>query len=317
EQWMTIENTNSSDTDVTLSYMLEAGGVRTQRIRAPAGSRTTVSVHDYLGPGHDVSTMVTGDLPITVERPMYFNYRGKWTGGHDVLGAREPSYSWYFAEGSTRSNPDDGQYEPWLCLQNPNNEPANAHISYMLEDGTVLTQGFALPPTSRKTVDIGLSVGPNRDVSTEVQSDRPIVAERPMYFAFRNTWQGGHNVMGVNDSSRQWYFAEGCSRDGFNTWLCLGNPQDTAATVTIDYYLGTGQNIQKTVPVAPKSRSTVDVNLDNGPNQDISIRIASDIPILAERPMYFNYHGTWAGGHDSTGTTCPATTWHFAEGCTL
>jgi len=24
--------------------------------------------------------------PIVAERPMYFNYKGSWTGGHDVVG---------------------------------------------------------------------------------------------------------------------------------------------------------------------------------------------------------------------------------------
>jgi hypothetical protein len=29
--------------------------------------------------------------------------------------------------------------------------------------------------------------------------------------------------------------------------------------------------------------------------------VASDQPIIAERPMYFNYNGAWTGGHDVVG----------------
>ena len=41
---------------------------------------------------------------------MYFNYKEKWTGGHDVVGARAPATTFYFAEGtgpdaSSRTSP--------------------------------------------------------------------------------------------------------------------------------------------------------------------------------------------------------------------
>jgi len=45
--------------------------------------------------------MVSSSIPIITERPMYFNYKGAWTGGHDVVGALAPDTTWYFAEGYT------------------------------------------------------------------------------------------------------------------------------------------------------------------------------------------------------------------------
>jgi len=56
------------------------------------------------------------------------------------------------------------------------------------------------------------------------------------------------------------------------------------------------------------------VNGDVGPNQDVSMHIHCGSPIVAERPMYFNYHGKWTGGHDIMGTDSPKTKWYFAEG---
>jgi hypothetical protein len=55
-------------------------------------SRVTVSPRNTLGTGndatHDFSTKITwpNGQQIIAERPMYFNYNGVWTGGHDVVG---------------------------------------------------------------------------------------------------------------------------------------------------------------------------------------------------------------------------------------
>jgi hypothetical protein len=43
----------------------------------------------------------TNGQQIIAERPMYFNYKGVWTGGHDVVGAPAAAGTWYFAEGYT------------------------------------------------------------------------------------------------------------------------------------------------------------------------------------------------------------------------
>ncbi|WP_458012365.1 hypothetical protein [Candidatus Solincola sp.] len=165
---------------------------------------------------------------------------------------------------------------------------------------------------------------PGQDVSVVVDAEQPIVAERPMYFNYNYSWDDGHDSLGATAPASVWYFAEGCTRPGFNTYLCLQNPDPTRkAQVIIEYYCGDGQTVQKTVEVGPRSRRTVAVHGDaegigvhNNPHGDVSIKVHSEVPIVAERPMYFNYAGMWAGGHDSLGATAPASVWYFAEGCT-
>ncbi len=44
----------------------------------------------------------------------------------------------------------------------------------------------------------------------------------------------------------------------------------------------------------------IPVNTDAGANLSLSARIESGLPIIAERPMYFDFHG-WTGGHDVVG----------------
>ena len=62
-----------------------------------------------------------------------------------------------------------------------------------------------------------------------------------------------------------------------------------------------GINIVQKVKVAPGTRSTVSVNQVLGPDMDASLILASSVPVLAERPMYFNYKGFAQGGSDTRG----------------
>ncbi len=88
---------------------MKGDGTRdSQPLTVPGTSRVTVSPRDKLGvaddAAHDFSATVqcTNGGKIVVERPMYFDYKGVWTGGHDVVGATSPATSFYFAEGTTR-----------------------------------------------------------------------------------------------------------------------------------------------------------------------------------------------------------------------
>ncbi len=316
EQWLTIENPGESVSRVTLTYMLEGEPPRRQQISAPAASRTTLNVNDFLGPGLDVSTRVVASSPVVVERPMYFTYRHGIRGGDNALGATAPSKTWYFAEGTTRSNPQEGFFEEWLCLQNPGGARAHAHTVYMLDSGEQIVKDYVVEPRSRLTVDVNLAVGPGRDVSARIDFDAPLVVERPLYFSLGGALDGGHDALGAASPGKEWHFAEGCTRDGFQTWLCLANPQERQVKVRVDYFLTGGESVSRELLLGPRSRSTIDVNLAVGPGRDVSVRLTAEASIVAERPVYFNYGGVWAGGHDVMGAKSPGTKWHFAEGCT-
>jgi LEA14-like dessication related protein len=301
DEYLCLQNPDKADATVTITYMLGTGENKTQKMTVKANSRSTVNVNDFLGPDQDVSCKVTSDQGIVAERPIYFNYKNKWNGGHDVIGASAPATDWYFAEGTTRDNAADGSYEEWLCLQNPQSTAAKVTITYMLGSGENKNQEVTVKANSRSTVSVNGFLGPNQDVSCKVHSDKEIVAERPVYFNTRNGWNGGHDVIGATGPKTNWYFAEGTTRDNFSEWLCLQNPGATDANVTITYLLASGQNIEQKIVVKAKSRSTVDVKLKIGPNQDASAKVISDQGIIAERPMYFNYNGVWTGGHDVIG----------------
>ena len=322
EEWICLQNPGSIDANVVLTYMLDDGTTETQNVTVEKESRTTVSVNDRLGPDRDVSTMVESDQPILPERPMYFNYRNKWTGGHDVMGLPAPRNTFFFAEGTTRGNNIDGYFEEWLCIQNPGDTDAEVTVTYMLGTGQNIEKKYPVEKTSRETIDVNNDVGPDEDVSIVVDSTVPIVVERPMYFNYHNKWTGGHDVVGAEAPDTEFFFAEGTTRDNpndgsFEEWICIQNPSDTDADVTITYYTAQKGTQTQEVTVREKSRETVDVNLKLGPDVDTSFKMESNVPVLVERPMYFNYHSIWPGGHNVMGCSAPKGTFYFAEGTTL
>ncbi len=117
--------------------------------------------------------------------------------------------------------------------------------------------------------------------------------------------------------STTWYFAEGYTGEGFEEWLTLQNPNAADASVTVTYYYrGGGTLIKPAITVPANSRETIDVNLDAGTNKEVSIKVDSTQPIVAERPMYFNYQNKWQGGHNTIGTSSVVNQWYLAEGYT-
>ncbi len=314
EEYLCLQNPGSTAATVTVNYMIGGGqGNQTGSYKVNPYSRFTLRVNDIIGPDKDVSMKVTSTRPIIAERPIYFNYMGAWTGGHDVMGAGAPQKDWYFAEGTTRQG-----FDEYLCLQNPNAGATSVNVNFMTGTGENVQVPVTLAPQSRSTLWVNQVLGPEKDVSIWVSSTGdPIVAERPMYFAYRPAdlaWTGGHDVVGANATSKQWYFAEGTTRQGFDEYLCLQNPNADATTVNVSFMTSTGQNIPLDFSIAARSRFTVWVNQAVGPDADVSMQVSSSEPIIAERPMYFAYQGRLTGGHDVLGAASAGKQWYFAEG---
>ncbi|MHB8895356.1 MAG: DUF5719 family protein [Candidatus Geothermincolia bacterium] len=233
------------------------------------------------------------------------------SGGSDSLGANGLSRDWYFAEGTTRQG-----FTTYLALVNPNRGEAEVTFTFMLGEGSPVVREHIVPAMSRFTLDVSQDVGTGKDVSTFLHSSVPVVAERPMYFLYQNKWDGGHDSLGATSLSNDWFFAEGTTRPDFCTYIAVMNPGEAAAEVTFTYMLGSGSQIIYTHSVAAKSRYTIDVANDVGGDQDVSTFVHSSLPVVAERPMYFDYMRKWDGGHDSLGAQGLSTDWYFAEGTT-
>ncbi len=304
DQYVTVLNPGGAAANLNFNYMVEGQGETDVAGQVGAHSRATFNTRDQIGHGKNVSLYLESTQYVVAERPMYFNYLGlaqnNWTGGHDAVGTNSPNTNWYFAEGTTR-NAAGGAFEEWLCLQNPGASPITVNATYNLAkgQGNPIDKSYKVPAQQRLTVSVNEEIGSNKDCSVHLNSTSHFIAERPMYFNY-NGWTGGHDVLGANATATTWYFAEGTTRDNFHEWLCLQNPGNSDAHTTISYFTASGKVINKQWTVKANTRLTVSANSDVGTNQDISAKVSSDKPIVAERPMYFDYNG-WTGGHDVVG----------------
>ena len=100
---------------------------------------------------------------------------------------------------------------------------------------------------------------------------------------------------------KYWYFAEGYTGDGFEEWLCVENPGEEEANLSVTYYLEDGSHLQRSHTVEAGSRLSINVNTDVGRQASFAARIESDRPVVVERPVYFLYGGALAGGHCEAG----------------
>ena len=323
EEWLCLANPGTApDDEATVNVTYIFNGERdpeTLKYEVKAGTRVTIDVKGAVGKDAEVSVKVVSDKPVVAERPVYFQYSGTgdhaWTGGHCVVGADDPLNEWYFAEGYTGEG-----FEEWLCLANFGDRLATVKVSYIYQQGEPLEKEYFVPGNRRVTFSVNEEAGEGRDVSIAVESDRPVVAERPMYFSYQGMgshgWTGGHCVIGAVGAGTSWYFAEGYTGEGFEEWLCLANPGDEDALVEVTYLYQDGEPETKEYGVPARARRTLSVNLEAGAGRELGLAVRSTRPVLAERPIYFNYRGAWDGGSCVIGAALPGNYWCLAEGYT-
>jgi hypothetical protein len=319
QEFLCLANPQGADIQSTITYMFTDGTTQAQDILVPAQSRVTVDVNSVVGPDREVSAKVESNGDIAAERPMYFDYGDGWDGGHVVKGAPWPAINWFFAEGYTGEG-----FDEYICVLNPGDYNANLTFRFQTQsEGEKVISDYMVEPHSRVTFRVNDLLGSDYQTSLKLESDRPIVAERPMYFDYQGAngdrnWQGGHCVMGAAFMSNDYYFAEGTTRGGFEEWLTIQNPGASDINVDATYYLGEGQGapVAKSYDVPANSRRTVYVPSEVGADKDVSAVLTSNSRFLAERPMYFDYHNGFPGGHCVIGTPYPSAEWLFAEGYT-
>jgi SpoIID/LytB domain protein len=209
-------------------------------------------------------------------------------------------------------------FDEYLLVYNPNPQPALVTFTFMKPDGTTVDEIQEVIENSRYTLRVN-DYMQFQETSLRVVADRPVVAERAMYFNCRNRYVGGSDSMGVAEPQKAWYLAEGYTSPSFETYILVQNPGPSEADIKYTFMVPGGKPpLLKTQRVAPFSRTTVRVNDVPGlANTDVStlVECTSGDGIIAERSMYFDYYGR-DGGHNAMGVPAPSTVWHLAEGYT-
>ena len=287
QEYLTLLNPGGSTANVGVTYLFNDGAPALPRTYAVGPhTRRTISVNSEVGPGKDVAVSVHAGSPVVVERPMYFSScigAVCADGGTVSAGATAPQQQWSFAEGFTGAG-----FAEYLTVANPGPGPAHVGVTYLLGDGTTVPGGVDVPAFSRRTLSVNSAVGPNQSVSAVVTSDAGVIVERPQYFhscvAAICPVDGASDSLGATPGA-DWYFAEGFTGAGYQEYLTVGNPSATTANLTISY-LFNGSQATRGLAVPPNTRRTVDVNAAVGPGLSVGVHIHSDVPVVAERPMF-------------------------------
>jgi N-acetylmuramoyl-L-alanine amidase len=97
------------------------------------------------------------------------------TWAHDSVGVTSPSTIWYLAEGATA-----GDFETWLLVQNPGEEPAEIDVRLQTAEGERQGPQGTIPPLTRRSYNLGDYVT-TFDVSATVTATSGVICERAMY----------------------------------------------------------------------------------------------------------------------------------------
>lgn len=317
--FVTILNPPGGQTaNVTVTYFAGGAQLGTKTIVVPAGQRGTTNPID-LGIYRTSALYVHSDQPVVVERPMYFttsrgNISGPVTGAATVVGTQAPNKDWLFAEGYTGPN-----FHEYLTLANfDSSVTANVTVTLEYSNGQVNPTTVAVPPQSQYFFDVNAASASfpqsTAELSAEITSDSPIVAQRQEYFRFNQSIPGGTDVIGEPGPAKASYsFAEGYTANGFTEFLTLQNPNTSSENVAVTLYLAHSITAQQIVTVGPRTRVTLNINsivvpiAQSNPSAgyEVSLSVQAESgTIVAERPMYFDYGSNTAwGGTDVVGFT--------------
>ncbi len=299
ETWLLLQNPSSSTAQVRITFMLPGGSNVVRDHTVPPHSRFTVSV-DQILPASEVSMLVESSVPLVAERAMYWNGR---KAGHATIGVDSPSTTWYLAEGYT-----GGDFDEWILIQNPGDLPANVQVQFQTSGRGTHERRFLVGPRSRFTLHVD-DLLPDAEVSAMIASDRLVVVERAQYL---NHMRSGTCSLGARSPSTSWYFAEGYTDQGFEEWILVQNPNPKEARVRVSFMKRDGTVTSTTYQVAGRTRFTIPVHRIL-PGQELSAQVQSDLPVVAERAMYW---GGRSDGHASLGAPSPEYKWCLAEGYT-
>jgi hypothetical protein len=292
-----LQNPNPQATVAHFLFLSPDGKQTPFDMRLEPSSRSTLRANDVM-PNAEFSTIVSTDIPVYVERSMYFGHDG-----HSSPGARQPARTWYLAEGSSVS-----PFETWVLLMNPNPTPTTARLRFLREDGSVVEHDELVPAMGRKSVYVN-ALFTASGFATQVSADQPVVVERAMYF---DGGQGGHDTLATATPAKTWYFAAGNSRGGYDTWLLLENPGNVPAGGRGTFLTDTGAVVTQPLFVQPHARLSLYTD-PLVPDAVYGMRVDADQPIVAERAVYF---GDGKAGYDAAAVASPAAEWFLPEGAT-
>ena len=316
---LALLNPTSSAAPVEITFLTPSGPFGPKSYSLPAQRRLRIPVEDVAVSDYPtlantaVSAVIrsVNAVPVVPERSMFWD--ANYYGGHSGTAVDGSSLHWYFAEGS------QGFFDTYVLLANSGASTATVTVKYLVEGGTPVSKVYDVAPNTRLNAFAGeIPALVNTSFGIEVTATQPIIAERAMYFSGTSPrlFEAGHNSAGVTRPSKTWFFAEGATGPYFDTYILASNATAAPATVHFTYRTGEGVVVTDTRTVPANSRLTVNVE-DVAPelaNVAVSTALVSDIPVIAERAMYWpGPYTSWNEAHNSFGVTDTGETWAVAD----
>ncbi|MFN8632701.1 MAG: DUF5719 family protein [Chloroflexota bacterium] len=283
DTWILLLNPNDEPTTAHLTFMLENGGTVEADQPLPPQSRVSYDVNDVV-PSAGFATEVRSELPIVVERSMYFANGG----GHGTIGVKTPGKTWFLAEGDSRPG-----FDTWILLQNPNeSDVANVSVTFIKDDGTTQVAYYAIDPRTRLSL-FADTIVPNSTFGARIDSDQQIIVERSLYVA---DGAGGHNSSAMQIPETEWYLPEGSTRPPYREVIAILNPNADMTQVDLTFTRADGQPaVTQSFVLQPTTRLTVEAN-KYVTDADVSTRVIADHPVVVERSMYWERGATSSPG---------------------
>jgi subtilisin-like proprotein convertase family protein len=200
ECFILLSNPTAGVAHATLTYLLPDGTTIPQSVTVPANGRNTIDVEgvDPRLANTAVSTTVTSDIGIIVERSMYWpDISLGWREAHNSVGVTDPALRWSVSDariGGAR------EYQTYILLANPNPVPAEVQVRFLRAGVAAVTQNYTLLPTSRLNIspgtgDLGAGV---YSADIQVLNFQPIVVEKAMYWnSGGEVWAAGTGTVGT------------------------------------------------------------------------------------------------------------------------
>ena len=188
QTFLTVLNPNRAGATVTARFYSRTGSSLGRRtIYVPGLRRANIKLNDILR-ASGVASVVTGNLPIVVERPEYFGSpNGRRIAGSDVFGRNGAGLRWAFPDGTT------GGRSEFLLIYNPSTTPVVIDATGYGSDGRMMVERFAVPPTARATIDVnrrfrGLTA--QHSLMLRAANGRGFVAEQTVFAPDFSTLDG-------------------------------------------------------------------------------------------------------------------------------
>jgi hypothetical protein len=191
-----LSNPNATPAAATLTYLREGGGTVTTQKTIPAGSRLTINIaiEDPSLAATSVATRVTADVPIVVERAMYWPMAAaSWNEASNAFGVTETALRWGLAEGRVGG---PNAFQTFILVANPDVTAATLTVTILRTTGAPIVKTLTVAAGGRLTITTGPgSAVPelaDESFGATIVSDRPVFAERAMYSNANNVlWAAG------------------------------------------------------------------------------------------------------------------------------